>query len=106
LTEDRCLVIGFDIFIRIPLFSPRVGKKRMHDNFQKSLGMNYNALINRILGGACGMAAGFACGINTNDEFLTLAFGVLGALAGLGLGFIRALVASLAVVLGVNLYLL
>lgn len=78
----------------------------MNDNLQKCFSMNYSELLNRILGGACGMAAGFACGVHINDEFLTFALGIMGAFLGLGAGFVRTLVVALAVVVGVNLYML
>lgn len=75
----------------------------MNGSYEKGLMINHSALISRVAGAGCGMAAGFACGVQTNDEFLTVALGIMGAFAGLGLGFVRALVAGLAVVLGVNL---
>ncbi|WP_147820076.1 hypothetical protein [Salidesulfovibrio onnuriiensis] len=78
----------------------------MNGSYQKSLTMNHNILLSRVFGGACGMAAGFACGMRVNDEFLTLAFGVMGAFLGLSMGFVRSLVLALAVVLGVHLFMM
>lgn len=59
--------------------------------------MNYSLLLNRLLGGACGMGAGFVCGMHANDEFLTFALGTLGAFLGMTLGFMRSFVLSVIV---------
>lgn len=76
----------------------------MEQKMEGVLSMPTRALMSRVVGGLCGMAAGFACGARVDDEFLTLCFGVMGVFLGMNLGFVRSLVLALSVFLLLSLF--